>query len=172
VHHNIQPAPVTHSDDGLDRTMLTRSVQDLVQEWDERSDTFEGKPFRTREAGLQHLFEQFGSNEKIKNVVSIQWFWGSFHPSLNPLTTLRIGNMHEFNAYRTTIIEASKFGTLPLNIQLRMGLRLEETKGINIRMEVTPPTEGFKDLFVHIIPMYHVPVISCREYLCDHTLAP
>ena len=63
-------------------------------------------------------------------------------------------------------------GGLPPDIKLRVGLRLEETKGVNIRLEVTPLTESFKDLPVHIIPISHVMIILGLEYLWGRIPAP
>ncbi len=74
-------------------------------------------------------------------MVAIRLFSRLFHPLLNPLTTLLVRNMHEFNADRPAVVSTRCCNVVAFDIQLRIGLRLEETKRINICLEIPPSTE-------------------------------
>jgi hypothetical protein len=92
--------------------MPASAVEDLVDQWNERSDSFKREPFAAEITLLQNLLEKIGTNELIESAFLVHRGRRNFHVLLDPKPPLWITDMHKLRAYGSAIEAARLFSEL------------------------------------------------------------
>ena len=104
---------MSHCNGNLVDPAVCSLIQDLVQKRDQRLPAFQRETLLAKVLCLQEFFESLGVNERRQNMtlfLSGRCFKGAFNAFLDPLSLVRVLNVHVFDADRTNIgiVQASK----------------------------------------------------------------
>ena len=129
------------------RALLAGAFENFIHQRNQRGHAFERKTFVAQIALLQHLLEQFGSNQQIKRAFLIHRRLRRFHALLNPAATRRIGDVHELHSNRSAINAAGLLGELAFGRQIRVRHGPQKAERIEVGFQISPTAECVKHAF-------------------------
>ena len=119
--------------------------KNTIEERNQCRQTFKRKPLRPQVPRLSHLLEEIGANKLSKNMSLIRSRSRTLHLLLNPLSPLRIGNMHELDSNGLAVKAPRLRCILPLGSRNRKSLRRKELpKRIKRSLKISPSSEYLK----------------------------
>ncbi len=146
VDHDVEAAAMAHGHDGFAGAVFADSVENGVEQRDQRGFAFERKTLGAEIAGLQDLLEEVGADQALQSSFLIDLGLRPFHALGDPAAAFRLGKMHEFGADGAAIDAAGFLGGFAgeaLEVGLLEGA--EKAERIEIGFEVAPAAEGVED---------------------------
>ncbi len=145
VRHHVQPPAVAHGQNALGGPFCAGSLENFVEQRNQRGDAFEGKTLRAQITRLQDLLEQVGADQPLENASAIDGRGVRFETLGNPTAARRVLEVHEVRADRPAINLSRLVGRFAGHDQLRMRLGLQEAERIEIGLEISPAAKGIED---------------------------
>src|SRR5438552_17715033 len=125
--------------------MFAGSVQDGINQGNQRSDTFQRKALGAEIARLQNLFEKVGANQTLEDFMLINLARPGFESLGDPAAAFRLRQMHEIGADRITVNAAGfRGGFAGQGIKFRVLPLLIQATGIESRFQVAPAAESIE----------------------------
>ena len=129
---------MTHAHNEIDGATLRGSIEDVVNQGKQCGSAFKREAFRAEVALLQDLLEDVGTDEQVENALLVDGAGFAFHAFLDPAAAVGVGNVHELDADRAAIDIARFAGEFAVDLEVRLRLRTEQAKGVEVRLEVSP----------------------------------
>ena len=145
VRHHVQPPAVAHRQNALGGPFCASSVENLVEQRNQRGDAFKGITLRANITRLQDLLEQVGADQPLENASAIDGGGVRFETLGNPTAARRVLEVHEVRADRPAINPSRLVGRFAGHDQLRMRLGLQEAERIEVGLEISPAAKGIED---------------------------
>ncbi len=110
VGHDVEAAAMRHGYDGARYSGGGGGGEDLVEEWDEDGEAFEGEALGAEVALLDDLLEEVGSDEFCEDVGLVRFGGGALDLVLDPLALLEVGDVHELDGEVSAVVAAGLGG--------------------------------------------------------------
>src|SRR5579863_5132688 len=128
--------------------MLGSSVENFVDQRDERSHAFEREALAAEIALLHDLFEDFGASEQVEN--ALLQVWRDFevtrlHAFENPAAAFGRVDVVDFDADGAGVDGAGFAGVLAVVLEFGRVAGTEKAEGIEIALQVAPLSIGVED---------------------------
>jgi hypothetical protein len=164
VGHNAEAATVAHGHEGIDAAQITGGIQDGIKERDEGGVAFQREALAAEVAALEDLFEEVGTDEALKNALTVDFGCRAFHAFRDPGAALGLDEMGEFNADRAAVIAAGFLGVFTGKaVQVWGFYRGEEAEGIEGGLGESPAAETIENAFTFGLAR----AILRRAFLCE-----
>ena len=145
VRHHVQPPAVAHGQNALGGPFCASSVENFIEQRNQRGNAFEGITLRANITRLQDLLEQVGADQPLENASAIDGGGVRFETLGNPTAARRVLEVHEVRADRPAINLSRLVGRFAGHDQLWMRLGLQEAERIEIGLEISPAAKGIED---------------------------
>ncbi len=141
LHNHIQAAAMAHPHYEFRQTLLAGAFKDFINQRNERGNALQRKTLVAQIALLQHLLEEFGSNQQVERPLLVHRRLRRFQALLNPAATRRIGDVHELHSNRSAIHATGLLGELAFGRQIRVRHGPQKAKRIKVGFEISPTSE-------------------------------
>src|SRR5258708_33204124 len=127
--------------------MYAGSVENRVEQRDQRSDAFKRKTLGAEIARLKNLFKEVGAHQACEDYIAIGFGTSGFHAFGNPTAALRLQQVHEVRADGGRVNGASGVGIEAGKIKVRRLQGFEKTQGIEAGFQIAPAAKSIEDPF-------------------------
>src|SRR2546427_3050095 len=154
VNHHVESSAMAHGQDHLIDARSRACFHNLVEQRNQDGEALDRVSLCANKTRLQRLLEEFGANQSFENMLALEntllvglCAARVFHAAGNPLTSLRIADVHELSADGPAV-DGSRFrGPARSIIKFRRKNRRKKSERIEPGGQITPAAELIENRF-------------------------